>query len=72
MKKVVYNYSKLFGLMREKDITQKGIADALHKNECTLSAKFNNTSDFKASEITEICELLEIPPEQMSYYFFSR
>lgn len=72
MKKIVYNYSKLAGLMAEKDITQKGIAEALNKNECTLSAKFNNLTDFKASEISEICELLEIPAEQISYYFFSR
>jgi hypothetical protein len=72
MKKIVYNYSKLKGLMAEKEITQKDIADALHKNECTLTGKFNNSTDFKASEISEICVLLEIPAEQIPLYFFSK
>jgi transcriptional regulator with XRE-family HTH domain len=72
MKKNIYNYNKLFGLMVEKGYTQKHLAEALHKNECTLSAKFNNLSDFKASEISQICDLLEIPAEQMATYFFSR
>lgn len=72
MKKIVYNYSKLKGLMAEKGITQKDIADALHRNECTLTGKFNNLTDFKTSEISEICVFLDIPTEQIPLYFFSR
>ena len=67
-----YNYSKLLGRIKEYGFTQERLAVAIGKNKGTLSAKFNGKYDFGASEMDAICELLEIPNEEIGIYFFAR
>ena len=71
MSKNIYNYNKLQARMVEKGYTQKTLAKELKKNEGTISAKFNNESDFKTSEMCSICEILEIPLQDIGTYFFT-
>ena len=66
-----YNYSKLLGRMKECSITQEQLAKALNKDVSTLSAKFNNKSQFKAEEMDAICKALDIPNEEIGAYFFA-
>lgn len=64
-----YDYSKLFGRMREKHISQRFLAERIGINTATLNAKINNKRDFTQSEIRKICEELEI--DDVAGYFFA-
>lgn len=66
-----FDYSKLRGLAREKGKTQEAIAAVAGMKEATYSQKINNNSEFRQSEILQICEVLSIPPEQIHAYFFT-
>ncbi len=67
-----YNYSKLLGRLKEYNLTQSDLADAIGKNRGTLSAKFNNKFDFTAEEIDIICKVLNISSEEIGKYFFCK
>ena len=66
-----FNYSKLRGKIREKFGTQEKFAKELGISSVSLSAKLNNRVEFTQLEIDKICELLEIPKEQIPEYFFT-
>ncbi|MBE6924555.1 MAG: DUF739 family protein [Ruminococcaceae bacterium] len=68
---MVFDYSKLRGLAREKGKTQEAIAAIVGMKEATYSQKINNNSEFKQSEILRICDVLAIPHEQIHAYFFT-
>lgn len=68
---MIFDYSKLRGLAREKGKTQESIAAMIGVKEGTYSQKINNNSEFRQSEILRICDLLDIPPEQIHTYFFT-
>ena len=68
---MVFDYSKLRGLAREKGKTQEAIAAIVGMKEATYSQKINNNSEFKQSEILRICDVLAIPHEQIHTYFFT-
>lgn len=68
---VEYDYTLLKALMREKNLTQLEISEALKISESTFSLKINSKSEFKQSEIEKIVELLDIPPEKIGEYFFT-
>ena len=67
-----YNYSKLLGRLKEKNLTQAELANAIGKNEGTLNAKLNNKFGFTTKEIDGICEVLEIPNDEIGKYFFAK
>lgn len=67
----MFDYSKLRGRARERGETQESLAAAAGMKESTYSVKINNGSEFKQSEILQICAALAIPPEQIHFYFFS-
>lgn len=67
-----YNYCKLLGRITEKFSNNKSFAAALDISERTLSLKLNNKIDFKQKEIDKICNLLEIPINEISIYFFDK
>lgn len=71
MKSGVYDYSKLRGLIREKKCTQEDVATAAGLNPATLSQKLSGKSLFKQSEISAICDALEILPQDIATYFFA-
>lgn len=68
---MVFDYSKLKGLAREKGKTQEAIATIAGMKEGTYSQKINNNSEFRQGEILRICEILNIPHEQIHAYFFT-
>lgn len=67
---MVFDYSKLRGLAKEKGKTQEAIAAVAGMREATFSQKINNSSEFKQGEILRVCEILDIPHEQIHAYFF--
>lgn len=65
-----YDYSKLYGLMREKKITQEGLAKAIGINPSTLNGKLKNVSDFTQSEMIAVMQILGKPLREVPNYFF--
>lgn len=68
----MYNYSKLLGRIKEYGFTHERLAEAIGINKGSLSAKFNGKSEFTQSEMDAICELLDIPNEEIGKYFFAK
>ena len=66
------SYAKLRGKIREVFGTQEAFAAAIGFSTVTLSQRLNGISEWKTSEIVKACELLGIPLEQNSLYFFTR
>ena len=67
---MAYNYQKLLGRIVEIYGTQHEFAKAMGLSEHSLSVKLNNKTNFKQSEITRACKLLNIAPREISDYFF--
>jgi DNA-binding Xre family transcriptional regulator len=55
-------YAKLRGKMKERNITQKGLAKFLGLSEITLGLKINGKQDFTVVESERICEYLHCNP----------
>lgn len=66
----VYNYSKLLGRMKEKGITQETLAKGIGVNPATLNTWLNNKGEFSQRFILKTCAFLDIPINQIPYYFF--
>ena len=67
-----YDYSKLLGRLKEYNLTQAKLAEKIGKNEGTVNVKLNNKSAFTSQEIDCICEVLEIPNDEIGKYFFAK
>lgn len=68
----MYNYQKLFGKMRELDITQNALAKAIGVSEVTLNKKLQNKSEFKQSEMLKTLKALnEQGAGKIEEYFFT-
>lgn len=68
----MYNYQKLFGKMRELDITQNVLAKAIGVSEVTLNKKLQNKSEFKQSEMLKTLKALNEQGEgKIEEYFFT-
>ncbi|HEX2986058.1 MAG TPA: DUF739 family protein [Caproiciproducens sp.] len=68
---VSFDFSRLLGLLKEKGIRQEDLAHGIKRNPGTLSAKLNNQGSFTAFEINAICDLLDIPKQDIGIYFFT-
>ena len=66
----VFDYSKLLGRLREKNITQDAFAERIGLSRTALNLRLNNKADFKAKEIKRGCESLGIPKDDIPLYFF--
>lgn len=64
-------YRKLRGLIVERFRKYGDFADAMGYSRQTLSNKLKGRTDFSAREIIKICEVLEIPREDIPLYFFT-
>lgn len=67
---IFYDYSKLLGKIREKGFTQVSLAEALGISETTLNLSLGNKRAFKQDEILKVCDILSIPLENVTDYFF--
>lgn len=68
----MYDYSKLYGKIREVYGTQEAFAAAIGMHKATLSLRLTGKKEWKLSEVISACELLKIPFEEAHLYFFVR
>ena len=66
-----FDHSKLNGRIVEKFGTQRALATAIGWTETKLSARLNNVVQFDAEEIYLLCDILDIPDEEIIAYFFT-
>ena len=71
---IEYDYSKVRGRIREKLGSEAKFAEMIGISSASLSAKFNNKTDFIASEITKACDkdVLDIPIDKIGVNFFKQ
>jgi len=67
---MTFNYSKLKGRIIEKFGNQSEFAKAMNCSERTMSLKLNNKIPWRQTEICRALELLCVPIEEVSEYFF--
>ncbi len=67
-----FNYSKLRGKIVEKFGTQIIFAEKLSVSQRTLSLKLNNKIFFSQDEIVRCSELLDINPNEIEEFFFTK
>ena len=65
-----YDYSKLYGAMREKNIIQKQLAKYCGMSESTLNQKLKSKSEFKVCEMITIMNYLNLNLSKVDEYFF--
>ncbi len=65
-----YDYSKLSGKIKEVFANQGNFANAIGISRTTLNLKLNGKGNFSQEEIAKSIEVLGIPQENLSEYFF--
>ena len=66
-----FDYGKLRGRIVEKFGTMQKFADAVNLSNHTVSKYLNNQIPWKQTNINKAVDVLEIPPEEISAYFFT-
>ena len=64
------NSNKIKGRMKELEITQKDVAQALDLAQPTANQKINNIRPFSLVEAERLAELLQIEHHDFAKYFF--
>ncbi|MGN1194746.1 MAG: DUF739 family protein [Acutalibacteraceae bacterium] len=67
----MYDYSKLLGIMKEKNITQESLAKSIGISETSLNKKLKNNSQFKQDEMISILNILGVNVNNVANIFFS-
>lgn len=67
---MVYDYSKLRGLIREVFGTQAAFAVAIGTSPCSISKKLNNKSEWTKKEMNKSSEVLGFHADEIPQYFF--
>ncbi len=65
-----FDYSKLCGRIVEKCKTQSVFSEKMGKSEHTISLKLNNKVQWTQGEILKASDILDIPVNEISSYFF--
>lgn len=65
--KNIVNTAKIKGLIAEKGITQKKLADAIGISPASINAKLNGNLDFKATELTQIANYFAIDIKELFF-----
>lgn len=66
------DYSKLLSRMKAKGYTQKSLAKAVHISESHFCQKIMSNYPFKQTDISRLCEVLDIPACDIGLYFFQK
>lgn len=66
---IKYDYSKLYGKIREKGMTQAQLAQEIGINQATLNKTLKNKRYFEQREIDTIRHVLDLP--NVEEYFFA-
>ncbi len=71
---IEFDFSKLRGRIKEKLGNEANFAEKINISTASLSAKFNNKSDFTATEIIRACDedVLDIPLSEIGPNFFTK
>ena len=71
---IFFDYDKVRGRIKEKLKSEAAFAEKLGISQAALSSKFNNKSDFTASQISRATDedVLDIPANEIGRYFFSK
>lgn len=71
---IEFDFSKLRGRIKEKLKYEAIFADKIGISQASLSSKFNNKSDFTATQIIKSSEedVLDIPQNEIGEYFFTK
>ncbi|RGM21673.1 XRE family transcriptional regulator [Eubacterium sp. OM08-24] len=69
--KTMTNTLKLKAVILERGFTQEQIAEMLGMTIATFNYKVNNKSEFKASEIKKLGEILHLTAEELNTIFFA-
>lgn len=70
--KYIFDYSALEGKIKQFYDTQDNFAKAIPMARSSLNQKLNGNADFTSINIYRICDLLNIPLENVDKYFFKR
>lgn len=68
---IVFDYSKLLGLITEKNLTQKKLCNIIGISENSFTNKIKGRSNFSSDEIAKICNALGITTKSVGLYFFT-
>lgn len=71
VKNKMTNTLKLKAAIAESGLNQEQIAEMLGVSLCTFNYKLNGTSEFKASEIKKLMELLHLNSDKVMLIFFA-
>lgn len=66
-----FDYSKLRGRIVEKFGTLENFSKEVKISNHTISKYMNNKIPWKQTNINKAVQVLEIPPEEISSYFFT-
>lgn len=67
---MVFNHSKLRGRIRELGMTEADVAQRIGITGTSFSKKMSGKNKFVQTEIKKMIDLLDIPVEEVSTYFF--
>lgn len=65
------NSAKLKGKMIESGLNQTWVAEQLGMTVATFNYKVNNKTEFKASEIKKLSEILHLTNDEVNTIFFA-
>ena len=68
----MFDYSKLYGKIREVFGTQEAFADAMDMSRSAMNQRLTGAIEWRPSEIVKACELLGIPITMSWMYFFTQ
>lgn len=66
----MFEYSKLYGKIKEVYDTQDAFATAMGMSRSALSLRLTGKVEWKSPEIVKACNLLNIPLSDAHLYFF--
>lgn len=70
MTNLIFDYSKLKGLIIEKYGSLKAFATAIHTSPANVSMRITSGKPFRADVMTEWAEALELDVSEWGSYFF--
>lgn len=66
----MFDYSKLYGKIREVFGTQEAFADAMELSRSAINKRLMQSVEWKSPEIVKACDLLGIVLTDAHLYFF--
>ena len=70
MTKIIYDYSKLLGRIKEKNGTRENLIKVITISATSLNLRLNNKLKFNQQDIKELSEALDIQEHEIPDYFF--